>query len=528
MKKVGFIGIGLMGFPMAKNLLRSGYKLNVFNRSIDKANLLKEFGAKISESVVELVKNSEVIITMLTDDAAVDQVMGNTDFIDNSAGVNTSDVEVNYKILFQALIAKKKLTLTQRNSLLMRMSHKVSEHVLRNNFLQNVQIDLAVSDAKHKPDAYIRLIDMLEASAGLNREIEKIPNKRELQNRKKQSVFLTRPEVAVLLSYCKLDLYQGVCGVKLPTTELTASFLMDYFPEALTKKYTKAINEHMLSAELTATELTNTMLGEAGMLFINGLIDECNTSLEEVVYAYLVVRKSLGIADIYKILHKFSTKVSQDTYLFLLASIQRSIYKSCRWLIRYRNLSKINKVSEEFMKLNSQEGVSGYLPKKYTHRMMKISQDLKAAGMKKADVEKIAEARYSYQFFGIHAVASVCHATLPTVREVYYQIAHILRFHRIKERLHGLNATSRWESIQCAAVDDDLGHMIEKMTKIVLLYAEEHKCPATSALEYWTKANPEVYMDVRRSLNEIIELRQIDLSVFVVVLGRVTAILDGF
>ena len=83
MKKVGFIGIGLMGFPMAKNLLRSGYKLNVFNRSIDKANLLKEFGAKISESVVELVKNSEVIITMLTDDAAVDQVMGNNDFIDN-------------------------------------------------------------------------------------------------------------------------------------------------------------------------------------------------------------------------------------------------------------------------------------------------------------------------------------------------------------------------------------------------------------------------------------------------------------
>ena len=83
MKKIGFIGIGLMGFPMAKNLLRSGYKLNVFNRSIDKANSLKEFGAEISESVVELVKNSEVIITMLTDDAAVDQVMGNTDFIDN-------------------------------------------------------------------------------------------------------------------------------------------------------------------------------------------------------------------------------------------------------------------------------------------------------------------------------------------------------------------------------------------------------------------------------------------------------------
>lgn len=452
----------------------------------------------------------------------------NTDFIDNSAGVNTSDVEVNYKILFQSLIAKKKLTLQQRNSLLMRMTHKVSEYVLRNNFLQNVQIDLTVIDAKHKPDAYIRLIDMLEASAGLNRDIEKIPNKRELQNRKKQAVFLTRPEVAVLLSYCKLDLYQGVCGIKLPSTDLTSSFLMDYFPDILTKKYAKAIKEHMLHEELTATELTNAMLGEAGMLFVNGLVDECNTTIQEVVYAYLVVRQSLGIAEIYKILNKFSTKISQDTYLFLLASIQRSIYKSCRWLIRYRNLTKVNKVSEEFMKLNNQEGVSGYLPKKYTHRMMKISEDLKAVGMKKTDVEKIAEARYSYQFFGIHAVASVCHATLPTVKEVYYQIAHILRFHRIKERLHGLNATSRWESIQCASVDDDLGHMIEKMTKIVLLYAEEHKCPAASALEYWTKANPEVYMDVRRSLNEIVELRQIDLSVFVVVLGRVTAILDGF
>ena len=83
MKKIGFIGIGLMGFPMSKNLLKSGCKLNVFNRSIHKANSLKEFGAEISESVVELVKNSEVIITMLTDDAAVDQVMGDTDFIDN-------------------------------------------------------------------------------------------------------------------------------------------------------------------------------------------------------------------------------------------------------------------------------------------------------------------------------------------------------------------------------------------------------------------------------------------------------------
>ena len=83
MKKIGFIGIGLMGFPMSKNLLKSGCKLNVFNRSIDKANSLKEFGAEISESVAELVKNSEVIITMLTDDAAVDQVMGDTDFIDN-------------------------------------------------------------------------------------------------------------------------------------------------------------------------------------------------------------------------------------------------------------------------------------------------------------------------------------------------------------------------------------------------------------------------------------------------------------
>ena len=83
MKKIGFIGIGLMGFPMSKNLLKSGCKLNVFNRSIEKANSLKEFGAEISESVVELVKNSEVIITMLTDDAAVDQVMGDTDFIDN-------------------------------------------------------------------------------------------------------------------------------------------------------------------------------------------------------------------------------------------------------------------------------------------------------------------------------------------------------------------------------------------------------------------------------------------------------------
>lgn len=452
----------------------------------------------------------------------------NTDFIDNSAGVNTSDVEVNYKILFQALIAGQQLTLPRRNAMLTRMTHYVSQVVLRNNFLQNLQINLALLESVQKPDHYIRLVDALENTKLLNRDIEKIPSKRELQGRKKQHAILTRPEMAVLLSYCKIDLYNGIRSIDLSKTGLQKQFIDGYFPDALTKKYPDAIKGHLLYDELVATELTNTMLGETGMLFLSQLIDECNTSLESVVKSYLIVRDVLNLADVFEALYVNAQKISQEDLLFLLGSVQRCVYKSCRWLIRYRQLESFTVVLDEFKNIGKTQGIIAYLPKKYIHRMAKVEQHLVSAGLKPDMASRICESRYDYQVFSLHSVVNETNYSGATVKQVYYQIAHLMKFHKIKERLHGLAVNSRWEAIQQAAIDDDLGKVLEQLTKIVLCYAKKRRCNTEQALEVWSKHHQDVYIEIRRSLHEIIELRRIDISLFVVILSRIKATLDGF
>lgn len=452
----------------------------------------------------------------------------NTDFIDNSAGVNTSDVEVNYKILFQALIAKKQISFSQRNSLLTRMTHKVSEHVLRNNFLQNVLIDLAIIDCKEHADQYIRMVDSLEAGKLLNRDIEKIPSKRELQNRKKSQQVFTRPEMAVLLSYCKIDLAEGIKLLDISKQAMTEEYLHEYFPDTLTKKYSQAINGHLLKNELIITELTNTMLSEAGMLFVAKLSDECNCTLAEVLNAYLVIRNVLRLEEIYQSLYKNTAKMHQDTFLYLLGSIQRSIYKSCRWLIRYEDMSKPDKLVKLFSNVRQSEGMLEFLPKKYVHRMLKIELELKSAQVKPADRSRICESRYFYQLFGLHKVATITGVDSTHVKQVYYQLANLLKFHKLKEKLQGLMVTSRWETIQKSAIDDDLGAMLERLTQVILLHAQVRKSSYASAVEVWTKDHQEVYVEIRQSLNEITDLRKMDLSVFVVVLARINTLLDGF
>lgn len=452
----------------------------------------------------------------------------NTDFIDNSAGVNTSDVEVNFKILFQSLIAKKKLSLPKRNALLTRMTHKVSEMVLRNNFLQNVLIDLAILESKHTPNQYIRMVDFFESTGLLKRDIEKIPSKRELQNRAKQQNVFTRPEMAVLLSYSKIDLISGIGSLALSKSKMTDTFLLNYFPELLTKSYKADIGQHLLRNELVVTELANTMLSEVGMLFVTQISDECNTDLGEVVQAYLIVREVLGLKDIYESLYHNADKLQQETLLYLLGSIQRAIYKSCRWLIRYRDLTKPEKCLKEFEGLSASIGVIDFLPKKYVHRMLKIEQELKAAGVKKSAIELICESRYFYQLFGVYAVSQKLDVNIDSTKHVYYQIAHLLKFHKLKEKLGLLQVSSRWEVIQRSQIDDDLGQMLEELTRVVIAHGQLRKCSYHQALEKWTKDHQDTYMEIRRSLNEITELRKTDLSVFVVVLARIQAVLEGF
>ena len=192
----------------------------------------------------------------------------NTDFIDNSAGVDSSDREVNIKILLGAAEASKGLTRAKRNKLMAEMTDDVATFVLRNNYLQTQAISMMEARARERLDESARTIINLERDGLLNRELEYLPSETEIDERRQRNQGLTRPEISVILSYAKIDLYNGLedCG------ESLADFLtMDpqrYFPPLLRKRYQDLIPGHRLSREILATLIANTIVNRMGTAFV--------------------------------------------------------------------------------------------------------------------------------------------------------------------------------------------------------------------------------------------------------------------
>ena len=451
----------------------------------------------------------------------------NTDFIDNSAGVNTSDVEVNFKILFQLIVSKNMITTAQRNQILARLSSDVATQVLHNNFLQNIQINMAMIESRISPDSYIRFVDYLEGINLLNRRIEKIPTKKELIARKKELDVFSRPEISVLLSYSKISLYSVIQELPILQNSIVLPYLESYFPKYLQKKYLNVIHQHSLRTQIIATGVTNQLIGHAGILFISQLSDECNAHLEEIVSAYVVSCNVLGINDVFEQVYSLSSKMPQETFLYILGSLRRTLYRSSRWLIRFTDITNFQEVLDAFKGLDNEIEVVPFLSKKYIHRMAKIEAQIEEAGVSQSVAKHICNMRYAYQLFALKSVAIDTGYSLQVVKTVYYQVAQTLKFHKMRERLNTIDTNGRWEAIQKSTIEDDCGRMLEKLTKVVLLETKNRQVNTALALELWVKQNELKYFEIKRALTEINDLRKLDLSVFVIILARIVSTIDN-
>ncbi len=192
----------------------------------------------------------------------------NTDFIDNSAGVNTSDVEVNIKILLNPLMQAGKLTRGERNKLLARMTNEVAGLVLRNNYLQSQAISTLELQAGARLPEYQRLIRTLERSGELNRALEFLPADDELADRRKRGVGLSRPELSILLAYSKIWLTNHLLASDVPEDPYLSSELVRYFPEPVQQRYSKQIAQHRLRREIITTATTNSLVNRMGPAFV--------------------------------------------------------------------------------------------------------------------------------------------------------------------------------------------------------------------------------------------------------------------
>ncbi|MBL8671793.1 MAG: NAD-glutamate dehydrogenase, partial [Alphaproteobacteria bacterium] len=266
----------------------------------------------------------------------------NTDFIDNSAGVDCSDHEVNIKILLSALVrpapggaaSAGSMSRAQRDALMAAMTDEVGELVLQDNYRQSLAITMMEIQAADSLEAHARFMRRLERSGRLDRAVEQLPDDEEIKARRAARKGLTRPELAVLLSYAKMDLYDSLLESDLPDDPLLVDDLVRYFPGPLRKEYRDAIRSHRLRREIIATTVTNSMVNRVGCAFVAEMEERSGQGAAAVARAYAVVRDVFGLRRLWAAVEELDGKVPAALQNAMLRETQRLIDRAVVWFLR--------------------------------------------------------------------------------------------------------------------------------------------------------------------------------------------------
>src|SRR5882724_5334086 len=260
----------------------------------------------------------------------------NTDFIDNSAGVNTSDVEVNIKILLNPLMQAGKLTRGERNKLLARMTNEVASLVLRNNYLQSQAISTLELQARARLPEYQYLIRSLERSGDLNRALEFLPADDELADRRKRGAGVTRPELSILLAYSKIWLTHHLLASDVPEDPYLSSELIRYFPEPVQERFPRAIAQHRLRREIITTATTNSLVNRMGPAFVPRAQEDTGAEPAQIARAYTAAREIFDMRKTWAEIEALDTKVPAKLQYSMAFQTSRLLRHVTYWLLAHR------------------------------------------------------------------------------------------------------------------------------------------------------------------------------------------------
>jgi glutamate dehydrogenase len=257
----------------------------------------------------------------------------NTDFIDNSGGVDSSDREVNIKILLSEVVKNRNMSRDKRNELLASMTDDVADLVLRNNYLQTQAISMSEVRSVERIDEMARLIANLERTGLLDREIEYLPDESEIEDRRLRKQGFTRPELAVVLSYAKIDLYDGLIASGETLEDFLVVDPLRYFPTVLRRRYTEFIPGHRLSRQILATLIANDLVNRMGPSFVKRIQVDTGASIVTIARAYTIARQLCQAGSLLKTIEGLDYEIPATSQVTLMFEISRSLRHICYWLI---------------------------------------------------------------------------------------------------------------------------------------------------------------------------------------------------
>jgi glutamate dehydrogenase len=269
-------------------------------------------------------------------EAARSGVALNTDFIDNSGGVDCSDHEVNIKLLLGEVVGSGDLTTKQRNALLVSMTDEVARLVLENNARQAQALSLMVRHSAHRTGEYQRFVTRMEAEQDLDRALEQLPTDDELLERVRVGGSLTRPELAVLLAYAKQFIKDRLIAMALCDEPFVAAFAALEFPPTFVERFGERLPQHFVYRHIVATQIANDLVHHMGITFATHLQEYTGANHEEVVRAWLIVREVFGIVELFRRIEALDGRVGMDARLDMMLALMRLGRRACRWFLRHR------------------------------------------------------------------------------------------------------------------------------------------------------------------------------------------------
>ncbi len=270
----------------------------------------------------------------------------NTDAVDNSAGVDCSDNEVNIKILLNALVKDGKLTPKQRDALLVEMTDEVSNIVLRDNYLQTQAISLARSSSIRELDSFVRFMGDLEKTANLDRELEFLPSDDELIERTEDELGLTRPEIAVLVAYSKMGLYDELMNSDILDDPYLDKYLIRAFPTQLQERYTPEICSHQLKRDIIAKEICNEIVNRGS---IQAIKEETGAMSAEVARAFFLAAEVFGLTELYEQIESLDYTVPATIQILMLMDVEAFAHRQTIWFLNNTDVRRpIQEIIDQF------------------------------------------------------------------------------------------------------------------------------------------------------------------------------------
>jgi glutamate dehydrogenase len=430
----------------------------------------------------------------------------NTDAIDNSAGVGTSDHEVNIKILLGVAIAEGELTEKQRDKLLVEMTDDVAKLVLRDNYFQTQSLSVSGRIAPQLLDAQARFMGFLEKSGRLNRALEFLPTDEEIAKRRAAKLGLTNPERAVLLAYSKIWLFDQLLESHLPDDPWVATALERYFPPLLRERFAAYMPKHPLKREIIATHVVNSMVNRVGSTFVHSLVETTGAKPDEIVRAYLLQREVFGYVALWQATETLDGKVADSVQSELLIEAGRLTVRATTWFLRSKRLAEDTAATIAFFAAGVQ-ALAGSLPALLDEHA-KIQLETRVAyytghGVPAEIAERVASFEILFAALDIVELAQAHGKAVETVARVYFDLAAALDLPWLRGRIGQLASDGHWQSLAKSAMRDDLTGLQRTLTSEVLAQANADATPG-ELIALWQSANA---IELERAQHMLGELR---------------------